>query len=52
MLDESFVNRQKIQTEKPEKALKEFYGALEKLKCEGHEFADEIQKKMTIIVSH
>ncbi|XP_062009053.1 uncharacterized protein LOC133725707 isoform X1 [Rosa rugosa] len=50
VLDQSFVNRQKIKTEEPEKALKEFYGILENLKCKGHKFADEIQKKMTIMI--
>ncbi|PRQ52109.1 putative diacylglycerol kinase (ATP) [Rosa chinensis] len=50
VLDQSFINRQKIKTEEPEKALKEFYGILENLKCKGHKFADEIQKKMTIMI--
>ncbi|KAK9924121.1 hypothetical protein M0R45_032508 [Rubus argutus] len=50
VLDESFVNRQKVRTEEPEKVLKEFYGILEKLKSEEHRFADEIKKKMTIII--
>ncbi|XP_062009050.1 uncharacterized protein LOC133725705 isoform X2 [Rosa rugosa] len=49
VLHESFITR-RCSPMKPERALEEFYGSLAKLKGEGHDFADEIQKKMTFII--
>ncbi|XP_050381154.1 diacylglycerol kinase 1-like isoform X2 [Argentina anserina] len=49
VLHESFFTR-RCSPMKPDRALEEFYGSLAKLKGEGHDFADEIQKKMTFII--
>ncbi|XP_024179593.2 uncharacterized protein LOC112185567 isoform X1 [Rosa chinensis] len=50
VLHESFHNKYKLSTVNPDRALTEVYGALATLKGVGHNFTDEIQKKMTIII--